>query len=455
MLPVQGEVLSLRINPDMDPLLHRSHQLGVLWFDDGSMKGLACYINLVGLVLLDQQGLFREEDLRHPRVQSLIQSMLQIATIYKSDSATASVLDGQIARVVKQNQDAQAQQISSFGWACLLRQLAETGEEILFDQCMMLYNAHPAVQQMGDTDGSGAGSVKIDNKKSSAIRNWLERTSEATTQLVSATQHDTPFSAGPFGETLSLMPFLFLGSVSPIGLSANPTCGLEGLEGEHTVHLEWQLPLDEEAQYVLFRRIRSDFESATALVEVKAKKRYRAKEPDLQQLRNIMALWSQVKSLCSHQFDVGDFEEKLASGNHVDDELAEVLLHRPPRFAISMMPAQKRKMQEANQSRDAKVHCEVEQQRLEVRSARWDFFRKALSQDQSQLVLVQAAPAKIAAMQRRVEALWRQEQAALGEKAVNAWCNKFMRVVSVEKVEFVIGPINDFVTFIVAWRGKN
>ena len=43
----------------MDMEAHSKHQIGVLWFDDGSMKGLACYINLVGLVVLDQQGNFQ------------------------------------------------------------------------------------------------------------------------------------------------------------------------------------------------------------------------------------------------------------------------------------------------------------------------------------------------------------------------------------------------------------
>lgn len=303
-------------------------------------------------------------------------------------------------------------------------------------------------------DGSGSGSVKIDNKKASAIKNWLEKTCSDVLCLVEACQHDVPFSSGPFGESLSLMPFLFLGSSSPISLAASANCGLEPLEGESTVHIEWELPLDAAAQSILFRRIRSDFECATSLVAVKDKKRYRAKEPELQQLRNLVALWSQVKALCAHTFDAEAFEQKLASGNHVDEELAEVLLQKPVRFGTSMMPAQKQKIQEMSKSKDAAVHCEVEQQRLEVRSARWEFFRKALGQDQSQLQLVQSAPAKLAAIQRRAEAMWRQEQAALGEKAVKAWCNKFMRVVPVDKVDFVIGPINDFTNFIVIWRGN-
>ena len=96
-----------------------------------------------------------------------------------------------------------------------------------------------------------------------------------------------------------------------------------------------------------------------------------------------------------------------------------------------------------------KVHGEVEQQRLEVRSARFDFFKKALQQDQLKLVTVEAAPSKLAALQRRAEAVWREEQAVLAEKAVNQWCNKYMRIVDVDKVDFIGGPLNEYINFVV------
>lgn len=54
-------------------------------------------------------------------------------------------------------------------------------------------------------------------------------------------------------------------------------------------------------------------------------------------------------------------------------------------------------MQSQSEEQQAQVHQQVEQQRLEVRSARFDFFKKALQQDQLQLATVQQAPFKLQA----------------------------------------------------------
>jgi len=146
----QGEVLSLRMNPDIDPddNVFKTCQANVLWFDDGCLKGLACFMNFVGLLCLQDE--FQEEDLRQAKVKELIMSMLRIPTIYKSKGVD-NPLDTQIARIVKQNQDAQAQPVSSFGWACLLQKLSGLEGEIDFESALALYNQHPQVQQMGET----------------------------------------------------------------------------------------------------------------------------------------------------------------------------------------------------------------------------------------------------------------------------------------------------------------
>ena len=76
---------------------------------------------------------------------------------------------------------------------------------------------------------------RFDNRKAVAIKNWMEKTCEEVVHLVEATQHDIPFSLGPFGESLSQMGFLFLGSGSPVTLASSATCGLVPLEGEGTI----------------------------------------------------------------------------------------------------------------------------------------------------------------------------------------------------------------------------
>ena len=299
-------------------------------------------------------------------------------------------------------------------------------------------------------DSTGTGTVKLDNKKTTAIRNWMERCSPESLALVESTQHDVPFSAGPFGEPLSQIPWLFLGSTSPTQLTASATSGLAPLDGEQTVTVDWELPLTEWGQFLLFSRIISDFSAATALVEVKSKKRYRAKEADLMQIRNLIALWTQIRGLCqAGKMDIQEFEKKLVKGNHVDEEVQDVLLQRPRAFALSMMPSQKQHMQQVAETREQAMLGEVEQQRLEVRHAKFDFLKKALKRDQLQLTRIQAAPAKLSALQSRTEAVWREEQAALGERAVHNWCNKFLRVVEVEKADFATGPMIEYLNFLV------
>ena len=305
-------------------------------------------------------------------------------------------------------------------------------------------------------DGTGSGAISIDNRKAVAIKHWMSKTSDEVIRLVQSAQHDVPFNMGFCGDQMAQIPWLFLGSSSPVALSASAACGLVPFEGEATIQIDWNLEMTAVAQELLFSRLKNDFDTATSLVvEVKAKKKYRAKEPDLQQLRNLAVLWAQVRSLCGHQIDIEEFENKFRRANHVDEELSEILVQKPKAFAVSMMPSQKRAMQAEIESKQAKVHVEVEQQRLEVRSARFDFFKKALKQDQLLLSTVEQAPSKLAALQRRAEAVWREEQAAEGEKAVNQFCNKYMRVVQVEKADFVGGPMNDYINFVAPLYNYN
>lgn len=137
--------MSLRLDPDEDPA-----DPSKLFFDDGGVKGLACFICFLGLASLAPD--MSPEDLGHAKVKILIESMLRIPSIFKQQDRS-NPLDSQIMRVVKQNQDAAAQPVSSFGWSCLLkkmsRAIAEEGMD--FDAVLQLYNQHPMVQITGET----------------------------------------------------------------------------------------------------------------------------------------------------------------------------------------------------------------------------------------------------------------------------------------------------------------
>ena len=130
----------MRLDPDADPSVRSK-----LFFDNGGVKGLSCFICLIGLLELTDK--FGTDEFGHPKVKELITSMLRIASIHKQYDMS-NALDSQIQRVIKQNQDAVAQPVTSFGWSTLLKKMAGaiSEEGIDFDTALELYNQHPSVQ---------------------------------------------------------------------------------------------------------------------------------------------------------------------------------------------------------------------------------------------------------------------------------------------------------------------
>ena len=262
-------------------------------------------------------------------------------------------------------------------------------------------------------------------------------------------RHDIAFALGPCGESLAQIPWLFVGST--VTLTAEGGEELTPLDGETWISLDWSLPLSPFAHNILFERIKADFETATGLVELKSKKRYRAKEPELMVTRNVIALYGQIKDHCGTKIACDTIESNLRSGNLADDDFAEILRLQPRNFGVSMLPSFKQKMVMEMQEKEASICLEVETSRLEVRNAKWTFFQAALKRDQMQLSTVAAAPAKLAAMQHRLEMRWREEQAASRERAIKAYMEKWLRVQSVEKVERMSKHVADYMRYIAAW----
>lgn len=95
---------------------------------------------------------------------------------------------------------------------------------------------------------------------------------------------------------------------------------------------------------------------------------------------------------------------------------------------------------------------EVETQRLEVRSAKWAFFQKALAQDHLAMQQVQSAPAKLEMMQRKKEVQWRNEQSVLGQKAVMAYMNKYARVIQVDNADVIKPHVMEFLGYMVGFE---
>lgn len=129
----------MRLDPDADPNVPSK-----LFFDNGSVKGLGCFICFVGLLGMTDR--FSPEELGHAKAVELIGSMLHIQSLHKQNMDNA--LDSQIQRVIKQNMDAAAQPVTSFGWSIILKKMSRAIDEegIDFDTALQIYNEHPSVK---------------------------------------------------------------------------------------------------------------------------------------------------------------------------------------------------------------------------------------------------------------------------------------------------------------------
>lgn len=298
-------------------------------------------------------------------------------------------------------------------------------------------------------DRTGAGSLFIDGKKTWAIKHWLEQTGAGALGEVFTALRDTPFQWGPWGEPLSQLKCIFVGSV--VNLGASPEALHGGFE-EPTITVDWSLKLSEEGQANLFRRIRTHFEQATAIVdEQKEKKKYRLSEEDLLLIRNLMALWDQIKVFCKARLaNFQDYNHAVVNTNHKDSDLREILDQRPSQFAISMLPSAREAALKEVKAQEECATMEVEKQRQEVRTARWKFFKAGLEKDQSTLLQLASAPAKLEVLRHRKVMAWRLDQAKKGEKIVQAYMAKYLNTEFVEKVEHAQQKVNEFRAAVVS-----
>ena len=302
---------------------------------------------------------------------------------------------------------------------------------------------------------SGAGSLTLDQKKSRAIRHWLELTGEDAWRLVAETQHDIPFSLGAYGESFAGLAAMFLNSkVTLTALDSD----WQPMAGEGWISIDWSLPLDSKSQFLLFHRVLADFQKATGLLETKDKKRYRKKEDELLQLRNKFALWGQLRdhiASVSGAQSLADREKKLVTTDFLDEDLDELMSRRPRSFALSMLASERLVAQAQLKRAEEEACAEVETQRVQVRQAKWSFFVKALAQDHLAMKQLEAAPAKIKMLQHKKDVAWRQEQAEVGQRAVSAYMERYMRVLSVDSSDVIKPHVMDFLTYVARGCGNN
>ena len=191
------------------------------------------------------------------------------------------------------------------------------------------------------TARTGSGSLFIDGKKTWSIKHWFEKTTDLSRNEVEIALRDAPFQYGPWGETLAHCSLLFKDSVS----RATDTGALVPGAAEDSIPIDWELPLDDVGQAILFRRIRLGFNQSTFLVlDVKDKRKYRMTAEEAVRIRNISALWAQVRTFCQSggrlkQFEA--FDNAVRSSGLKDAELQEIIDSSPSRFAVSMLSSAK------------------------------------------------------------------------------------------------------------------
>lgn len=294
----------------------------------------------------------------------------------------------------------------------------------------------------------------IDTKKAHCIKNWMTKCSKEATSVILESLQDSPFQMGPFGETFAMMGQVFLGSTCE---NSNIDGGaMSPLAHEDSISVNWDLELNSTAQALLFRRVKIAFDRATAIVDdVRDKKKYRMKPEDIVTLRHLCAFYMQVREFCSTRLsDFADFDAKFTSGNAVDDQFNEIMQMRSKQFGISMLPRSQLEAASQLKRQEETATLEVEQQRLELRQAKWKYFVAALSRDQKQLSLIAAAPDKIEKLRHRKDMQWRLEQAKIGEKVVIAYSDRFVRCRQVKQVEHIHEIVHEYRAF-VALRQQN
>ena len=262
----------------------------------------------------------------------------------------------------------------------------------------------------------------MDNRRKSAVRNWLERTYEEALKEVEASTHDLPFQLGPFGETMASWSFMFLGSVAS-GLAACPTCDLQPIEHEAYIHLDWQLPMTPLAQTVLFRRARAVFDRATALVPAQSKKKYRMSQDSLHSLRNLICLWAQFQPHLETRVapsEAARWKDEMSTGALRDEDFNFIMEVRPACLSLSMLPSSKSVAQEQAHQREQQICLEVEKQRMDVVEAQWSFFKSALQRDQIMLEKIKEVPKQLATLAHKKQIKLLTEQAKKGEARLAA-----------------------------------
>lgn len=240
-----------------------------------------------------------------------------------------------------------------------------------------------------------------------------------------ASTHDLSWNFGPYGEGFGTYSFLFLGSQSQLEAAQPMEDDVSApLPNEPCISIDWTLPMTASAQELLFSRIRSSFDKTTGTIPVGQKKKYRLTAEELLKLRNLCVLFDQVAGHLKSRLLPDQFLQwcnDMRTTSKRDEDFSCLIVARPPRFSLSMLPSQQEAAKVDMREVEQKKIEDKEAQQKEVLQAQWQFFCGALKRDHSKLEIVQAAPRLVRQKLHAKQVLHRSHQAKEGERACKGY----------------------------------
>ena len=253
-----------------------------------------------------------------------------------------------------------------------------------------------------------------------AVRNLIENTCQAAFDHLVQSTHDIPFAFGPYGESFCQIGFMFLGSVGKLDPAAlGPELQAGPLPNEPFISIDWNLPMTEEAQTMLFKRVRTSFDRVSWMVPMHQRKKYRMTVDELSRTRNMVVLFCQLHAHMKANLSeamVQKWVHDVQEGLNRDEDLLQLMHSRPTQFAMSMLLSEQDHAKKNMEDFEIKKVEKVQQQRLEVTNAQWNFFKAALEQDQGLIKKVQAAPRQVRQRLHVKQVAHRSKMIATGEQ---------------------------------------
>lgn len=391
-----------------------------------------------------------EEIFACEEARALVNSLCEVNTLLES-STTESEVDNVITAIARQNAASKVSPVTSYQWACILMSL---GNNITFDQAIQKYARHPDVASHAaeDSDASGADSAGegdalcMDKKKLANTKHWMSAAAPDVRKATEAHLHGRLWKDAALTERMLSLPCLWIGSVVSLNTGADKSAW-EPLQDEQHIMVDWSLPLTPAAQTHLFERIYQDFERTTQMVGLNSHPKYRKQKDDLVSLRNITALWDQISAFCKTQIPESDFKElesDLHSRDASDAEMGALISAAPKKFAISMLPSFRKLACKNIEKREQAICNECEDERNMVRDAKMKYFQSALARDQERLDTIPFAIREARHILHEKYVAWLDTQTETGQKAVEWFMKRHLRMQLVSKPNQLTKHVQDF-----------